>query len=78
MLHEMITNDNKVIMSEKMSIFGGVVKPPSTDAVQKSQSQYFRTKIYIVSMSVTTVFFHVISKVSAAIAKMDIFKMSVF
>jgi hypothetical protein len=29
-------------------------------------------------MSVTTVFFHVISKVSRAIAKMDIYKMSVF
>jgi hypothetical protein len=29
-------------------------------------------------MSVTTVFFHVVSKVLAAIAKMDIYKMSVF
>ena len=29
-------------------------------------------------MSVTTVFFQVISKVSRAIAKMDIYKMSVF
>ena len=32
------------------------------------------TKTRFVSMSVTIVFFHVISKVSAAIAKMDIYR----
>jgi len=34
----------------------------------------YRDKNTFVSMSVTTVFLHVISKVSAAIAKMDIYR----
>jgi len=42
----------------------------------KSQCQVFYFKNMFVSMSVTTVFLHVIPKVSRAIAKMDIFKMS--
>ena len=58
--------------------FFGVVKPPSTDAVQKSQSQFFLLKNMFVSMSVTIMFLHVISKLSRAIAKMDIYRMSVF
>jgi hypothetical protein len=60
-----------------MSIFG---KSASAAAsfLKKSQSQYFPLKKCFVSMSVTTVFFRVVSKVSGAIDKMDIFKMSIF
>ncbi len=57
-----------------MSIFWGGVEPPSTAAVQKSQSQFFLLKKMFVSMSVTTVFLHVVSKVSRAIAQMDIYR----
>ncbi len=51
-----------------------MVEPPSTAAVQKSQSQFFLLKNMFVSMSVTIVFLHVVSKVSRAIAQMDIYR----
>ena len=46
--------------------------------VKKSQSQYFSMKNGFVTMSVTSVFFDFVSKVSGAIGKMDISKMSIF
>jgi len=55
-----------------------MAKTAAADVVKKSQSQYFSMKNGFVTMSVTSVFLNVVSKVSVAIAKMDIFKMSVF
>jgi hypothetical protein len=41
---------------------------------EKSQSRFFGLKTTVMSISVTVVFFHFVSKVSAAIVEMDIFK----
>jgi hypothetical protein len=61
-----------------MSIFGMRAKTAIAGVVKKSQSQYFSMKNGFVTMSVTSVFFDFVSKVSGAIGKMDISKMSIF
>jgi hypothetical protein len=60
-----------------MSIFGKS-DAAAASFLKKSQSQYFPLKKCFVSMSATTVFFRVVSKVSGAIDKMDIYNMSIF
>jgi hypothetical protein len=61
-----------------MSIFGKAAKPRPMRSFKKVSHIIFDQKKGFVSMSVTTVFFHVVSKVLAAIGKMDILKMSIF
>lgn len=77
----MIKNDkngNFVIIFTKMSIFWGVVGASIRDLILKSQCQFFSNENTFVSVSVINVFLSVISKVSGAIARIDIYKMSVF
>ena len=71
-------NGNNVIIFTKMSVFWGVVGRPFAARFYKVSLDFFIRKDAFVSMSVRNTFFHVILKVSGAIAKMDIFKMSVF
>ena len=71
-------NGNFVIIFTKMSIFWGVADASIHDLILKSQCQFFSNENTFVSVSVINVFFSVISKVSGAIARMDIYKMSIF
>jgi len=77
-LSKVIPNDNVGYHVQKNVHFWEDSQIAANAFVQKSQSRFFRPKKMFVSMSVTTAFFHVVLKVSGAIDKMDIYKMSVF